>query len=93
MSMYWSYLTNTKNDILTFETHKNFEKLVQDYKELVKCDFFSQFEIYDKIFISDKSPSDNPIEHKLFEINFNNNLSSNKPSWFNFVQKIDSTYY
>lgn len=68
MSMYWSYLTNDKNETLTFESHGNFQKMISDYQELAKTDFFKQFMYFNKIFISNKNSVESPINHKLFEL-------------------------
>ena len=70
MSRYWSYLTNKQNQILAFETQTDLEKMKSDYDSLIKFNFFSQFEGYTKIFVSDKNPAENPIDNKLFELNF-----------------------
>jgi hypothetical protein len=73
MTQYWSYLTNKQeNNFLTFESHTDIEKMKSDYAELVEFNFFNSFEGYSKIFISNKNPVDNPIETKLFELNFLN---------------------
>ena len=68
--MYWSYLINDNNEVLTFETNKDINKMVSDYNELIGLKFFSQFVGYTKIFISNKNPQENPITNKLFELVF-----------------------
>jgi hypothetical protein len=68
MSTYWSYLTNNKNEILTFESHENLQKMILDYKELVKTDFFTQFAGFNKIVVSNKNSLENPLANKLFEL-------------------------
>jgi len=66
--MYWSYLTNNKNETLTFESHGNLEKMISDYKELAKENFFKQFIGFNKIVISNKNAVQNPLDNKLFEL-------------------------
>lgn len=68
MTQYWSYLTNKQNQLLTFESHCNLEKMKSDYDELTKCKFFNQFQGFTTIFVSDRNPTDKPIEGKLFEL-------------------------
>lgn len=68
MSTYWSYLTNNKNETLTFESHGNLQKMISDYQELVKTDFFTQFAGFDKIVVSNKNSLENPLDNKLFEL-------------------------
>ena len=71
MPRYWSYLTNNQqNEFLTFESHEDLDKMKLDYEQLITFEFFTQFEGFTKIFISNKSPTDNPIDDKLFELNF-----------------------
>jgi hypothetical protein len=72
MSLYWSYLTNGKNEILTFESHDNYEKMVQDCAELANWNYFEQFVGFNRIFVSSKNPTENPIGNKLFELNLEN---------------------
>jgi|LauGreDrversion4_2_1035121.scaffolds.fasta_scaffold2221781_1 hypothetical protein len=67
--MYWTYLTNSKNELLTLESNNNLEKMIQGYHELVETEFFKQFDGFDKLFISDKNYLENPLTKKLFEIN------------------------
>jgi hypothetical protein len=69
MTQYWSYLTNKKNELLTFESHFNLEKMKSDLIDLNKFEFFDQFKGFDKVFISSKNPIDNPLSEKLYEIN------------------------
>lgn len=69
MTQYWSYLTNKKNELLTFESHSNIEKMKSDLNELNEFKFFDQFEGFNKIFISSKNPISNPLNEKLYEIN------------------------
>jgi len=66
--MYWSYLTNNKNETLTFESHGNLEKMISDYKELANANFFTQFIGFNKIVISNKNAVQNPLDNKLFEM-------------------------
>ncbi len=66
--MYWSYLTNDKNETLTFESHENLQKMISDYKELTKTDFFSQFVGFNKIIVSNKNAIENPLANKVFEL-------------------------
>ncbi len=68
MSMYWSYLTNNKNETLTFESHGNLQQMISDYRELAKANFFKQFEGFNKIVISNKNAIQNPLANKLFEM-------------------------
>lgn len=74
--MYWSYLTNTyknNNDLLTFESNNDLDKLSKGYCELVISNFFSSFSHdYNAIFISEFDPTENPYdrENKFF-IEFN----------------------
>lgn len=70
MTQYWSYLTNKKNELLTFESHSNFDKMKSDINELNKFEFFDQFKGFTKIFISSKNPIDNPLSENLYELNF-----------------------
>jgi hypothetical protein len=72
MEIYRSYLTNSNNDILAFETHSNFNKMIEDYNSLKANNFFSQFNDYDKIFISTKGPLEKPYTDKLYEISIIN---------------------
>jgi hypothetical protein len=71
--MYWSYLTNNQNETLAFESHWDYDKMVRDYRKLAETNFFSQFEIYDQIFISNKNPVESPLSFKLFELQIPNN--------------------
>ncbi len=66
--MYWSYLTNDKNETLTFESHGNLQKMISDYNELAKSNFFKQFYGFDKIVISNKNAIENPLANKVFEL-------------------------
>ncbi len=68
MTTYWSYLTNNANELLTFESHNNLKKMSSDYNELIAFKFFTQFQGFTKIFVSNKSPSENPETSKLFEL-------------------------
>ncbi len=68
--MYWSYLTNDANQILTFESHDDLNKMSSDYNELVAFGFFKQFEGFTKIIVSNKNPIENPLANKLFELDF-----------------------
>lgn len=74
--MYWSYLINTytnNNDLLTFESNDDLDKLSKGYCELVISDFFSSFSHdYNAIFISKFDPTENPSNKgKKFFIKFN----------------------
>ncbi len=69
MTMYWSYLTNETNKLLTFESHADLNKMSSDYNELIAFGFFKQFQGYTQIFVSNKSPLENPETSKLFELN------------------------
>ena len=75
--MYWSYLTNTNNhygnNLLTFESNDNLNKLSIGYCELVIDNFFSSFSNdYDSIFISEYDPNQNPFSKEfIFFIKFN----------------------
>lgn len=72
MPMYWSYLTNNENETLTFESHWDYDRMVRGYQRLAQTDFFTQFVVYDRIFISDKNPVESPQNNKLFEIRIPN---------------------
>ncbi len=69
MTMYWSYLIDENNNILTFESHDDLNKMSSDYNELIAFGFFKQFQGYTRIFVSNKSPLENPKTSKLFELN------------------------
>jgi hypothetical protein len=68
--MYWTYLLNSKtNNILTLESinlpiNNDLEKLKIGYMELINEGFFTSFEGYDMIFISEYNPDEEPIERK-----------------------------
>lgn len=70
MSKYWTYLTNNNGQLLTLEcyTQTNIERMKLDYIDLVSSNFFNQFSDFDKLFISDKSPENEPQKNKLFEM-------------------------
>lgn len=70
MTKYWSYLTNQKKEILALETSDNIDKMKNDYVELIKSNFFEQFNGFTKIFISSKNPVNKPSEFIEFEITF-----------------------
>lgn len=77
--MYWSYLTNINddsfisNELLTFESNENFDKMLHGYCELIFIDFFSSFSReYNAIFISEYEPNDDPAKKSIkFIIKFN----------------------
>lgn len=74
--MFWSYLTNFDNNInnlLTFESNNDFDKLSKGYCELVIDDYFSSFSHdYNAIFISEYDPTQNPSNKEIkFFIKFN----------------------
>ena len=72
--MYWSYLTNTDsnvNNLLTFESNDDLEKLSKGYCELVITDFFSSFSHdYNAIIISELDPTKIPSIYSNKEIKF-----------------------
>ena len=79
--MYWTYLINlTNNNILTFESNNDLNKLFSGYCELVIDNFFSSFSPnYDSIFISTYGPDKDPLNKEIkFIINFNDIITATK---------------
>lgn len=91
--MYWSYLTNTNNhteNLLTFESNDNLEKMSTGYCELVIADFFSSFSHdYNAIFISEFDPTKNPSNKEIkFFIKFDDIYKAKK--FLNNLPPIDN---
>ena len=75
MSMYYTYLYNTKTKtiITTFESNEMLHKLVLSGSYLAMYqDSFQDFKEADVLIISNKNIENNPLEHRLLQLNINN---------------------
>lgn len=68
----WTYLSNSKRDVFPLEqipNRQNLDVSIHAYIELIEEGFFTSFQYYDSLFISEYSPKEQPLDKKnLFKV-------------------------
>lgn len=68
----WTYLSNSQRDVFPLEqlpNGQNLDVLILAYIELIEEGFFTSFQYYDSLFISEYSPEEQPLDKKnLFKV-------------------------